>query len=401
MKKIISLFLVLSMAFCMLPAMNVSALGGDLRCTVDGITYLFRKLPGSTVVLNALETNIKNLVIPDQVVTTDATFTITGVDDNALKNNTNIESVKLNATCNSIGDFAFAGCTNLKTIKFNKTLRYIGQNAFSDTGLENLTLPDSVSTISNSSFANCKNLKTFTGGYFLETIGDNALNNCTSLTKVKLDACINKIGTNALGFNGTTKNPNVKFVIIRSSITATNYVKTNSFEYKFDISKTFIEGLKDKTYTGKAITQSPKVNDISVKLIKGVDYTFTTTNNVKPGYAKVTITGIGNYEGTNSETFFIKPVVAKVSKVKTSVKKQKLTVKWKKLSSISGYQINYAKKKNFSGKKTVTASKSSSSKLINKKLAKGKYYIRVRAYKTVAGRKTYGPYSNIVSKTVK
>ncbi len=59
-------------------------------------------------------------------------------------------------------------------------------------------------------------------------------------------------------------------------------------------------------------------------------------------------------------------------------------MKWKKDSRATGYQIQYCLKKNFSGAKKVTIKKASTVSTTIKKLkASKKYYVRIRAYKTV------------------
>ncbi len=87
---------------------------------------------------------------------------------------------------------------------------------------------------------------------------------------------------------------------------------------------------------------------------------------------------------------------------KTSVKKltasrKSFTVKYKKSSDASGYQIQYATNKNFSkNKKTVTVkSRSTTSKTVTGLKAKKTYYVRVRAYKTVNGKRIYSDWSSV------
>ncbi len=76
-----------------------------------------------------------------------------------------------------------------------------------------------------------------------------------------------------------------------------------------DISKATVTGVADKTYTGKAISQTPtvklKVNGTNVTLKNGTDYTLSYKNNVNMGTATVTITGKDNYKGSVSKTFKI------------------------------------------------------------------------------------------------
>ena len=59
-----------------------------------------------------------------------------------------------------------------------------------------------------------------------------------------------------------------------------------------------------------------------------------------------------------------------------------------------GYQIQYSLKKNMKGKKTVTVKGSANVKKTIKKLKKNKrYYVRVRAFKTINGVKQYSAWS--------
>jgi hypothetical protein len=75
----------------------------------------------------------------------------------------------------------------------------------------------------------------------------------------------------------------------------------------------------------------------------------------------------------------------KASISKLSKGKKAITVRWKKVKTIKGYQIQLATDKKFKkNKKTVTISKQKTTKTTVKKLkAKKKYYVRIRTYKNV------------------
>ena len=78
----------------------------------------------------------------------------------------------------------------------------------------------------------------------------------------------------------------------------------------------------------------------------------------------------------------------------TSPKKSQAKATWKKVSGASGYQIQYATKSSFSGKKTLTVKSGKKTSAVIKKLKKGKkYYVRIRAYKKIAGKNVYTAYS--------
>ena len=95
----------------------------------------------------------------------------------------------------------------------------------------------------------------------------------------------------------------------------------------------------------------------------------------------------------------------KASISKLSKGKKAIMVKWKKVSTIKGYQIQLATDKKFKkNKKTVTISKQKTTKTTVKKLkAKKKYYVRIRTYKNVKYQgktiKVYSSWSKV--KTIK
>ena len=73
------------------------------------------------------------------------------------------------------------------------------------------------------------------------------------------------------------------------------------------ISECSIEKIGSKTYTGKEITPELSVTLGSSVLVADTDYTVSYENNIEPGTATVTITGIGKYTGTATGTFTILP----------------------------------------------------------------------------------------------
>ena len=97
-----------------------------------------------------------------------------------------------------------------------------------------------------------------------------------------------------------------------------------------------------------------------------------------------------------------KKVTVKKQAAKVKAGKKKLTVTWKKDKNVSGYQIQIATKKNFKGAKTYTVKSYKTYKKVIKKLkSKKKYFVKVRAYKTVGKSKVYGAYSAVRSCKVK
>ena len=86
----------------------------------------------------------------------------------------------------------------------------------------------------------------------------------------------------------------------------------------------------------------------------------------------------------------------------TNIKKNKaakkaVSVEWKKVGGVKGYQVQVATDKKFKkNKKTVNIKKQKTTKTTVKKLkAKKKYYVRIRTYKIVNGKKVYSSWSKV------
>ena len=79
-----------------------------------------------------------------------------------------------------------------------------------------------------------------------------------------------------------------------------------------------------------------------------------------------------------------------------NIKTNKISIKWSKNKKASGYEIQYSKNNKFSKSGKVSVSGASKNKKTISKLPTGsKYYVRIRAYKTVKGKKYYSEWSDI------
>lgn len=118
------------------------------------------------------------------------------------------------------------------------------------------------------------------------------------------------------------------------------------------ITKVTVSKISAKSYIGKAIEPTFSVTYNGKSLRKGTDYTVAYANNVNAGTATITITGKGNYEGTTTTTFQIKPrsiSSTRITGIPTqtytgSEVKPKLTVIYngKALTENSDYTVTYS-----------------------------------------------------------
>lgn len=153
---------------------------------------------------------------------------------------------------------------------------------------------------------------------------------------------------------------------------------------------TYVSNPSNATYTGKNIKKVLSVKAGKTKLKLNRDYTISYAGNKNCGKAKMVVRGKGNYTGCFTRYFKIKPKKARLKKLKSGKKKMTVYIS-KSAGKVSGYQIRYSKYKNFKKSKYKTTKKTAYT--LKKLSRKKRYYVKVRAYKIIDGRKYYGSYS--------
>lgn len=151
----------------------------------------------------------------------------------------------------------------------------------------------------------------------------------------------------------------------------------------------FYSTSKDGSYKKKATLKS-----------SARSYTFTGLTTGKTYYFKVRGYKVESdstrYAGEYTAVKSAKPALSKQSGFKVKAGKRSFTASWKKVSGASGYTVYYSTKKT-SGFKSKTVKGNSKVKYTVKSLKKGRtYYVKSRAYRTVSGKKVYGPYTSLV-----
>lgn len=158
---------------------------------------------------------------------------------------------------------------------------------------------------------------------------------------------------------------------------------------KTSISNATISNISDQTYTGNAITPTFTVTLGGKTLVEGTDYTVSYANNINVGTATITITGIGNYEGTATKTF---KIIKKVTTATTPEKTQ---------TSITGAEVIYDSEVEYTGEAIEPDVKVV---LNGKELVEGKDYTVTYSDNTEVGKGTItitgiGDYNGTITKT--
>lgn len=156
---------------------NVKITSGGNATTPGAVTYT--KVPDGAA----------NIIIPETIVLDGVTCKVTEIDKGVFKNNKTIQNVTIQAGIKNIPDEMFSGCSNLISVALPNTIESIGKKAF----------------------MNCKKLKTvkLSSTAAVKKIDDNAFRNCSSLTKIVIPKPVTAIGNSA--FQGCSKLKTVSF----------------------------------------------------------------------------------------------------------------------------------------------------------------------------------------------
>ena len=350
------------------------------------------------------------------------------IEPNAFANCENLFNVNIGAKVKKIGDHAFANCKNLKNIYFFGNMPEMAERSFENvSGTAYYPYNDSSWTLDK--------LENYGGDIIWmpwnpETNEVQKRNLLMCSIEVRQDSCI------------YTGRPNIPTVMVKDvsyilreekdyTITCYNNINAGAakiviqgagaYSGKYETEYTIQKAqnvITAKEITKNASTKKQSAN-IGASAYESANLMYTSNNkSVKVsrqgritisrkfvGSAVITIkaSGTQNYNETSKKiTVTVKPLGTKISKA-SNTSKGKVTVKWKKKTSISGYAIQYSTDKKFkAGVKTVNVNGAKKSQKVLSKLKKGKkYYIRIATYKKVGKVKYYSSWSSVKSVKVK
>lgn len=243
---------------------------------------------------------------------------------------------------------------------------------------------------------------------------------------------VHESATRGVSYDGKTLKAN-KTVTIAEGVTATfNIIVTNmKVNYHLEKNNYYLSISGDLTYSCNVKGDAFSDLGVSHELILGAvplgdigfatigmvynlsgEATLTVDNTFESGFAysnglryvgsyTVKVTFKGDYSGSKNLTFKINPKVTTVRKVLVASRKLTVTLK-KQATQSTGYEVQVATNNKFTKNlKTTTITKNSKTSVsINSLKGNTPYYVRVRTYKKVGGKKFYSDWK-VYSKKVK
>lgn len=184
--------------------------------------------------------------------------------------------------------------------------------------------------------------------------------------------------------------PKVQSPLESMKLSTTTYTYNGKAKKPSVTVKAVVDG-KTKTIASKVTSDTA---DIDITYPKG---------RTKVGTYVVSVKGIGAYKGTVTQKFVINPKPTKLKSVKGI--SRGFIAKWEKRSTqFTGYQVRYSTSKNFAKSKTSTKTfkKKKTVSYKKTKLKKNKtYYVKVRTFKYVSGKRYYSTWSEVKKVTTK
>ena len=391
-----------------------------------------------------MESGIREITIPE---------TVTQLSGSAFYSCNNLESVVIKAPITKIEMNTFNGCANLKSVTLPNTIREIDSYVFQNCrSLTSINIPSSLKELNRAVFENCSSLvsidlkncesissDTFSGCTNLQNVKmekcreiGNIFRYCTSLKEIRIPESVQYIAGEAFrGCSSLEKvyvcNPNTRIEINSfeatpkltmygySGSTAQDFAKRNGIRFldirtaEPSVTSITLSAKSANMKAGSTFTLKATVKPDNA-IIKSVTWTSSNSKIASVSASgKVTakkagtavITGMTINGKSAKCTINVRPNGTPITKL-LSQKKGWLNIQYRANSNADGYQIQYGTSSNMKGAKYVAVNNRGIRSYTRKDVKSGaKYYVRVRTFNVVNGKRIYSDWSGIKSMKVK
>ena len=224
-----------------LQSMTLPFVGGEKKTANNTFQYPFGYIFGSSSYTNGVKTtqyyrapdsttSISTVSSTYYIPSTLKSVTITGgeIVYGAFYGCSNLTTITIQESADSIGSCAFYNCRGLKSVSILNGVTSIGDNAFySCNRLTSISIPESVNSIGDNAFDSCTGLSSITIPDSVTSIGMKAFYYCTSLTSITIPDSVTCIGAAAFGGCRNLQSMTLPFV------GGTKNTANNTYQYPF------------------------------------------------------------------------------------------------------------------------------------------------------------------------
>ena len=270
----------------------------------------------------------------------------------------------------STNSITYAGTNNFIINNEGILISYSGQGG-------DVVIPNGVTAIGPKAFAGCSDINTISMPNSIRYIDEGAFDSCSGLKSIHLSS--NLVSIKASAFWGCSA---LKSIILPKSMKEIGF---SAFANCESLAGIYIPA--------------------EVSSIGNYAFGFMYYGDYVPAIGFI-IMGEKNSAAQEYADKYSVPFLTKDS-LKTSISSvskksgNKLVVKWKKNTKVSGYEIQYSTSSKFASSKTKTirvGKASATSKAISKIKEGTTYYVRIRGYRTISGKKYYSSWGKVLKK---
>lgn len=369
----------------------------SIKYSTDAPWYSYKQKIQSVVIENGV-TSICEQAFRDYQNLTNVTLpkTITRIGERAFYECSMLTDINFPDSLVQIGNWAFYNCSSLQNVALPNNLRLLGESSFYGIGIRTIVIPSGIVQLPSHVFAYCYSLESITIPTSVKGIAGTAFYNCSSLNTV------NYKGTQA-EWNRVTKPYDLDRTVTVitsqpqtpvSTPTPTPVAPADTQLKSLTNTSNGIKLVWNKVSNAQGYYIYRKAGNGSwqkaATIKKGTTASYTdkkAANGVQYSYMVKAYNGNSEGNGTTLSTVRLNtPTVTSCTS-----KSKAITLKWKKNTKVSGYQIKYI---NGSSVKTIKVNQKTAVKYVIKKLKKGKKYtIQMRSYKKVSKQTCYSGWS--------
>ena len=211
----------------------------------------------------------------------------------------------------SVGESAFNECSSLRNCVLPNSVRELGIHAFSNCkSLENVTLSDNITSIGTHTFYCCESLLSLTIPNSAKEIGTRAFEYCRSLKDIYIPANVTYIEDYAFAYcnEAVIYGQKGSYAEIYANKLNIPFAVMDPIPKPKDISELSITlSMTSYVYDGKPKKPTVTVKNGDKTLVLNTDYSISYSDNINAGTANVTISGLGNHNGSVTKPFTINP----------------------------------------------------------------------------------------------
>ncbi|MCR5142814.1 MAG: leucine-rich repeat domain-containing protein [Ruminococcus sp.] len=378
-----------------------------IKITDDGLVY--RPMKDGCLVTEYFGYG-SDLVIPEEI----DGMTVTGFESfenrsNFIELNT-LKTLTIEARIKTMPT-VFTDCPELTTVKLPDTLERMSEEEdgldywcdmccpfYNCPKLRDVYIPDSLQLVTGEAFRNTEWMNKRESEEKTVVIGESLVSARAASGKVVIPNGVKWLSRGAFCDNNTMTE-----LVIPASVEGDFLSMEWGPELLDKITfKNGSKGFALEIYSGvKKMILPPSITSKGAKAIIGEDPSYVSDYTTYYYYKGTPVDKLLSSKGYDKAKKSVLP--GKTKSLSVAAKKNAAKVTWKSVSTATGYQIQVSPDKAFKkGTRTATVDGKTKTSRTFKKLKSGKkYYVRMRTYKTIGGKKYFGNYTKARAVKVK